>query len=87
MAALDFVPIGAPHTEIVNAANDWPADLIVIGSHGRGGIRRVLLGSVAEGVMRNPPCPVLIVRTRNWPGLVSFAPAADASNAVPRYTA
>lgn len=65
MAALDFVPIGAPHTEIVNAANDWPADLIVIGSHGRGGIKRVLLGSVAEGVMRNAPCPVLIVRARN----------------------
>ena len=64
MAALDFVPIGTPLTEIVNAAKDWPADLIVIGSHGRGGIRRVLLGSVAEGVMRNAPCPVLVVRAR-----------------------
>ncbi len=65
MAALDFVPIGTPHTEIVNAARDWPADLIVIGSHGRGGIKRALLGSVAEGVMRNAPCPVLVVRARN----------------------
>ena len=64
MAALDFVPIGTPLTEIVNAAKDWPADLIVIGSHGRGGIKRVLLGSVAEGVMRNAPCPVLVVRAR-----------------------
>jgi nucleotide-binding universal stress UspA family protein len=62
LAALDFVPIGAPHTEIVNAARDWPADLIVIGSHGRGGLKRALLGSVAEGVMRNAPCPVLVVR-------------------------
>lgn len=62
LAALDFVPIGAPHTEIVNAAKDWPADLIVIGSHGRGGLKRALLGSVAEGVMRNAPCPVLVVR-------------------------
>ena len=64
MAALDFVPIGAPHTEIVNAARDWPVDLIVIGSHGRGGIKRALLGSVAESVMRNAPCPVLVVRAK-----------------------
>lgn len=64
LAALDFVPIGTPLTEIVNAAKDWPADLIVIGSHGRGGIKRVLLGSVAEGVMRNAPCPVLVVRAK-----------------------
>jgi nucleotide-binding universal stress UspA family protein len=53
--ALDFVQIGSPLTEIVNAAKDWPADLIVIGSHGRGGIKRALLGSVAEGVMRHAP--------------------------------
>jgi nucleotide-binding universal stress UspA family protein len=39
-AALEFVQIGSPQTEIVNAAKDWPADLIVIGSHGRGGIKR-----------------------------------------------
>jgi nucleotide-binding universal stress UspA family protein len=63
-AALDFVQIGSPITEIVKAAKDWPADLIVIGSHGRGGIRRALLGSVAEGVMRQAPCPVLVVRAK-----------------------
>jgi nucleotide-binding universal stress UspA family protein len=63
-AALDFVQIGSPVTEIVKAAKDWPADLIVIGSHGRGGIRRALLGSVAEGVMRQAPCPVLVVRAK-----------------------
>jgi len=59
--ALEFVAAGVPSTEIVKAAKDWPADLIVIGSHGRGGVRRVLLGSVAEGVMRHAPCPVLVV--------------------------
>lgn len=64
LTALEFVQIGAPLTEIVNAAKDWPADLIVIGSHGRGGIRRALLGSVAEGVMRHAPCPVLVVRAK-----------------------
>lgn len=64
MTALDFVQIGSPVTEIVNAAKDWPADLIVIGSHGRGGVKRALLGSVAEGVMRHGPCPVLVVRAK-----------------------
>ena len=62
--ALEFVQIGTPLTEIVNAAKDWPADLIVIGSHGRGGLKRALLGSVAEGVMRHAHCPVLVVRAR-----------------------
>ncbi|MPZ35857.1 MAG: universal stress protein [Rhodospirillales bacterium] len=64
LTALDFVQVGTPLTEIVNAARDWPADLIVIGSHGRGGIKRALLGSVAEGVMRHAPCPVLVVRAK-----------------------
>jgi nucleotide-binding universal stress UspA family protein len=63
-AALEFVQIGSPVTEIVAAATDWPADLIVIGSHGRGGVVRALLGSVAEGVMRQAPCPVLVVRAK-----------------------
>lgn len=63
-SALEFVQIGTPLTEIVNAAKDWPADLIVIGSHGRGGVKRALLGSVAEGVMRHAPCPVLVVRAK-----------------------
>jgi nucleotide-binding universal stress UspA family protein len=63
-AALEFVQIGSPLTEIVNAAKDWPADLIVIGSHGRGGVKRALLGSVAEGVMRHAPCPVLVARAK-----------------------
>ena len=63
--AQEFVPIGIPHTEIVDAAKDWPADLIVVGSHGRGGVRRALLGSVADGVVRHAPCPVLVVRAKD----------------------
>lgn len=62
--ALEFILAGGPATEIVNAAKEWPADLIVIGSHGRGGVQRALLGSVAEGVMRHAPCPVLVVRAK-----------------------
>ena len=60
--ALEFVQAGTPSTEIVKAAREWPADLIVIGSHGRGGAQRVLLGSVAEAVMRHTSCPVLVIR-------------------------
>jgi universal stress protein A len=37
---------------------------VVIGSHGRAGLKRALVGSVAEGVMRHAPCPVLVVRAK-----------------------
>jgi nucleotide-binding universal stress UspA family protein len=60
---LKFIQVGKPATEIVKAAQEWPADLIVIGSHGRGGVQRLLLGSVADGVMRHAKCPVLVVRS------------------------
>ena len=48
-------------TAIVEAAADWPADLIVLGTHGRRGMERWLLGSVAEGVARRASLPVLLV--------------------------
>ncbi|WP_145723421.1 universal stress protein [Mesorhizobium tianshanense] len=51
-----------PADEIVKAAGEWPADLIVIGSHGRGGVQRALLGSVADGVIRHASCPILVIR-------------------------
>ncbi len=47
---------------VADAAGDWGADLVVIGTHGRRGIGRVLLGSGAEQVMRMSPVPVLMVR-------------------------
>lgn len=53
---------GVPFREIVAAATDERADLIVLGTHGRGGINRALLGSVADRVIRLAPCPVLTVR-------------------------
>jgi universal stress protein A len=53
---------GVAYTEIVDLARDERADLIVIGTHGRGGIDRALLGSVADRVVRLAPCPVLTVR-------------------------
>jgi nucleotide-binding universal stress UspA family protein len=60
--AAKYVPVGDPVESIVATARAWPADLVVIGSHGRDGLGRVLLGSVAEGVTRHAPCPVLVVR-------------------------
>jgi nucleotide-binding universal stress UspA family protein len=47
---------------IVEEAKRWPADLIVIGTHGRRGVDRLLLGSVAEGVVRLSAKPVLLIR-------------------------
>lgn len=53
---------GVAHDETVAAARDEKAELIVIGTHGRGGVDRMLLGSVADRVIRLAPCPVLSVR-------------------------
>ncbi len=53
---------GATHVEICAAAERVDADLIVIGTHGHTGLSHVLLGSVAEKVVRKAPCPVLTVR-------------------------
>jgi nucleotide-binding universal stress UspA family protein len=52
---------GTPWMEIITVAERMKADLIVIGTHGRKGVSRMLLGSVAEKVVRTAPCPVLTV--------------------------
>ncbi|MDY6949449.1 MAG: universal stress protein [Pseudomonadota bacterium] len=48
--------------EIVTAAKNWHADLIVLGTHGRRGMKRIVMGSDAELVLRHSPVPVLLVR-------------------------
>jgi nucleotide-binding universal stress UspA family protein len=53
---------GDPATEIVHYARDSASDLIVMGTHGRTGLERLLMGSVAEKVMRDAPCSVLVVK-------------------------
>lgn len=53
---------GSPAREIVQYADDRECDLVVMGTHGRGGINRLLLGSVAEQVVRTSSVPVLTVR-------------------------
>ncbi|MEO7095508.1 MAG: universal stress protein [Polyangiales bacterium] len=53
---------GSAHEEIVAAAKDLPAQLVVMGTHGRGMIAHALLGSVTERVVRTSPVPVLTIR-------------------------
>ena len=53
---------GAPKAVILDSASKWPANLIMIGSHGRRALDRFLLGSVSEAVARHAPCSVQIVR-------------------------
>lgn len=53
---------GVPFNEIIVAAKTQQVDLIIMGTHGRTGLQHVLLGSVAEKVVRLAPCPVLVAR-------------------------
>ncbi len=53
---------GAPITQIVNYAKEHGIDLIVAGTHGRTGVGHLLLGSLAEKIVRMAPCPVLTIR-------------------------
>jgi len=55
------IPVGTAFVEIVQLARKEEVDLIIIGTHGRGAIAHMLLGSVAEKVVRKAPCPVLTV--------------------------
>ena len=60
---LEVETLGHRIAELITAeADSWPADLIVIGTHGRRGVTRLLLGSVAEGVARIAGKPVLLIR-------------------------
>jgi len=47
---------------VAQLARDWKADLLVVGTHGRRGVSRMLIGSVAERIVRVAPCPLLLVR-------------------------
>jgi nucleotide-binding universal stress UspA family protein len=62
---IEATPPGARIASMIAAeAKAWPADMIVIGTHGRRGVDHLLMGSVAEGVVRISPVPVLLIRGR-----------------------
>ena len=56
------VRTGRIHERLADAATDYGADLIVMSTHGRTGLSHLLMGSVAEAVIRTSPCPVLVLR-------------------------
>jgi len=62
VTAETFVGEAEAYEAITNLAKDQKADMIIIGSHGRTGLRRLLMGSVAEKVIGHAPCPVLVVK-------------------------
>ncbi len=63
---LELKPLQGRIAELImEEATDWPADLLILGSHGRRGFRRFFLGSVAENVMRIATMPVLLVHTKS----------------------
>ncbi len=62
--ATGAVRIGSPPNEIVAAAKELESDLIIISTHGHTGFKHMFLGSTAEAVVRQAPCPVLVVRER-----------------------
>ena len=61
--------VGFPRTAISDYAKSWKADLILVGSRGRGALARFLLGSVAQAVLRTAPCSVEIVRRETQPNI------------------
>jgi nucleotide-binding universal stress UspA family protein len=77
--AVAHLRLDAPAQAIAQLASDLEADLVVVGTHGRRGFSRVLLGSVAEGVVRLAPCAVLVVRPKELDASVPMieAPCPD----------
>jgi len=56
------VLVGDPYEKLIEIARSLTPDLIVMSTHGRGGVAHLVMGSVAEKVVRHAPCPVLVVR-------------------------
>lgn len=58
---MKFMPEGHPFEDIIETAKTWEADIIVIGTHGRTGLKHLLMGSVAEQIIRHSKVPVMVV--------------------------
>ncbi len=75
MRVVLHVRSGAPGKAIAQLAVDLQADLVAVGTHGRTGLTRVLLGSVAHAVVTLSPCPVLVMRAKLTPNVPGIEPA------------
>jgi nucleotide-binding universal stress UspA family protein len=78
------VSVGTAAAEIVNYAEQHNIDVIVIGTHGRGGLARVFMGSVAEAVVRDAPCQVLTIGPKVHAVEAPTEPVQPAASAIPR---
>ncbi len=74
-------PEGDPVESIVARASDSDIELVIMGTHGRTGLERFVLGSVAERVLRRAPCPVMVVRSEDLEGHPGLTPAQAAVQA------
>lgn len=59
-----LMPEGKPNEDIIKTAQSWEADLIVLGTHGRTGLKHLLMGSIAEHVVRHSDIPVMVVPSK-----------------------
>jgi nucleotide-binding universal stress UspA family protein len=72
-----FIDLGSPYEQILGRAEQWHAELIVVGTHGRKGLKRLLLGSVADQVVRAAHCPVLVARAPREGAVLAATDFAD----------
>jgi nucleotide-binding universal stress UspA family protein len=86
LAGESAVVHGVPFQEILETAKRHHVDLIIMGTHGRTGLPHVLVGSVAEKVLRLAPCPVLVVRQPIRPTPTTDAAGAPHTRGGPRHT-
>ena len=79
----DIIPMvrfGKPFLEIIQVAKEENVDLLVIGTHGRAGVERVILGSVAERLVRKAGCPVMVIKGRKYAGFKRIIVPIDFSD-------
>lgn len=72
-----FIELGSTYEQILGRAEQWQAELIVVGTHGRKGLKRLLLGSVADQVVRAAHCPVLVARAPREGAVLAATDLAD----------
>ena len=78
LSVVSHARVEAPAKGILQLASDLDVDLIVVGTHGREGVARALMGSVAESIVRHARCPVLVIPPKNGVSELTIEPACPA---------